>query len=200
MSLAFARQRIFDIKEYRVYQVQFADRSGQDVEGLVSAPVSFGNGAPPSLLLKLVNLTNYSPAHAEAPNDTGAVDYDSTASILADFYVLDGLKVDIIFGEDLLATVNAFVRHSSDFNAVSVESSGLATMGLVKKMGQFVCNAVGKQNSKIFDPARERDIADSKEIDRYDNERKRIETLTGDEKERDERKNERKWRYYNRRR
>lgn len=57
-----------------------------------------------------------SPEQVRAPDATGAINYGSTASILADFHVLDGLKVDIIFGEDLLATVNAFVRHSSDFN------------------------------------------------------------------------------------
>jgi hypothetical protein len=77
--------------------------------------VSFGNGAPPKLLLKLVNPTNYSPILVRVPDATGTInhpiEYESTASILADFHVLEGLKVDILFGKDL-ATVNPFVRHS----------------------------------------------------------------------------------------
>jgi hypothetical protein len=95
----------------------------QDVEGLVSVPVSFGNGAPPNLFLKLVEPTNYSPGVVKTPDAAETIDhpieYGSTASILADFHVLEGLKVDIVFGEDLLATVNAFVHHSTDFSELA---------------------------------------------------------------------------------
>ena len=55
MSLSFAKQRGFVIKEDTIHQVCFADSSLQDVEGVVSVPVSFGNGLPPSLLLKLID-------------------------------------------------------------------------------------------------------------------------------------------------
>jgi hypothetical protein len=129
------------------------------------------------------------------------IDYGSTASILADFHILAGLKVDIIFGEDLLATVNAFVRHSTDFDETAsslLESPSLATMGLVKKTGKLVCSVLGKQQtqSKMIDSERERDIADSKELDRYEKEKNDIRKLVGDEKASAERRNEQKRREY----
>jgi hypothetical protein len=208
MSLSFAKQRGFPVTKDLTYQIRFADSSVQDVEGLVSVPVSFGNGAPPSLLLKLVDLTNYSSADVREPDPTtGAIDYGFTASILAEFYVLDGLKIDIIFGEDLLAVVNAFVRHSTDFSELPgplADNPSLATMGLVKKAGKLFCSAVGKQISRTTDLElfleRERDIADSRELDRYEEEKRRIENLAGDEKAGAERRNERKRREYNERR
>jgi hypothetical protein len=83
MSLDFARQRGFSIMEDTVHQVRFADSSVQDVEGLVPVPVSPGNGAPPSLLLKPVDLANDSPEEVRKPDPTGAIDYGTTALILA---------------------------------------------------------------------------------------------------------------------
>ena len=172
MSLSFAKQRGFPITKDPAHQVRFADSSVQDVEGRVSVPVSFGNGAPPRLLLKLVDLTNYSPADVREPDPTGAIGYGFTDSILAEFYVLEGLKVEIVFGEDLLAVVNEFVRHSTGFNELPgplADNPSLATMGLVKKAGKLFCSAIGKQNSRTKDLElfleRERDIADSRELD-----------------------------------
>ena len=112
------------------------------------------------------------------------------------------MKVDIIFGEDLLATVNAFIRHSTDFDDTASslpESPSLATMGLVKKAGKLVCSALGKQTaqSKILDLEQERDIADSKELDRYEREKIAIGKLVGDEKAAAERRNELKRKEYN---
>jgi hypothetical protein len=207
MSLSFAKQRAFVVKEDPIHQVRFADSSLQDIEGVVSVPVSFGNGAPPKLLLKLVDpdLRNYSPTIVRTGNAMNEIDrpidYGSTASILADFHILAGLKVDIIFGEDLLATVNAFVRHSTDFDETAsslLESPSLATMGLVKKTGKLVCSVLGKQQtqSKMIDSERERDIADSKELDRYEKEKNDIRKLVGDEKASAERRNEQKRREY----
>jgi hypothetical protein len=57
-----------------------------------------------------------SPEQVRASNATRGINSRSTASILADFHVLNGLKVDIIFGEDLLATMDAILRYSFDFN------------------------------------------------------------------------------------
>src|ERR1035438_5695128 len=80
----------------------------------VSTDLWIGNGNPPKFLLKLINLSDYStpPPRTLNPDATGDIDYATTASILADFYILDDLRVDIIFGEDLLATIDAFVRLS----------------------------------------------------------------------------------------
>jgi hypothetical protein len=91
MSLSFAQQRSFVIKEDPVHQVLFADSSLQNVEGVVSVPVSFENGAPPELLLKLVepDPRNYSALTVRTGNVMDETDrwieYGSTASILADF-------------------------------------------------------------------------------------------------------------------
>jgi hypothetical protein len=63
-------------------------------------------------------------------------------------------------------------------------------------VGQRFYKAIGKESAQALDPARERDIADSKELDRYENEKKRIKTLVGDKKERAERMNERTRREY----
>ncbi len=112
------------------------------------------------------------------------------------------LKVDIIFGEDLLATVNAFVRHSTGFDETASslpEYPSLATMGLVKKTGKLVCSLLGKQSSqsKKIDLERERDIADSKELDRYEKEKNDMRKLVGDEKKASaERRNEQNRREY----
>lgn len=204
MSLAFAKKRGFHIEEDDVHQVRFADGSLQDVEGLVKVPVSFGNGAPPSLLLKLVSLSAATPSSSHAPvvdRTTGKVDYRGRmASILAEFHILDGLRVDVIFGEDLLATVNAFVCHSTDFQEVVSTKSlhpGLGTIGLVSKIGKKVCQILGKQQVEAKpDPARERDIADSRELDRYEREKARAQKLSADNKRRAERKNESRRREY----
>jgi len=125
-----------------------------------------------------------------------------TASILADFYVLDDLRVDIIFGEDLLATVNAFVHLSSDFNEVVTPTTlypGLATMGLVKKNGMVSTfyGALGKKTTPApKSSVKEQDDADSKELDRHRKEKKRIEGLKGSAKSTAEEMNEKKRREY----
>ena len=58
-------------------------------------------------------------------------------------------------GEDLLATVNAFCRHNTDIDEVGTPTSlypGLATMGLVKKVGRIFYEAIGKQPPQTVDP------------------------------------------------
>lgn len=146
MSYDFAIKR-FQFEPDAITQVRFADGSLQEVEGKVSVPVSFGNGAPTSLLLKLVDLKFRSEAPAQAPAPDGAISYGTTASILADFHVLKGLKVDIILGEDLLSTVNAFVRHSTDFDELRTPNSlypGLATIITVKELASQFSSCSGR--------------------------------------------------------
>jgi hypothetical protein len=72
-------------------------------------------------------------------------------------------------------------------------------MGLVKKTGKLVCSLLGKQSSqsKKIDLERERDIADSKELDRYEKEKNDMRKLVGDEKKASaERRNEQNRREY----
>lgn len=78
MSYDFAIQRL---EEDDIKQVRFADGSLQEVEGKVSEPVSFGNGAPPSLLLKLVDLTSRPATAAQSPpyGPDGAINYGTTS-------------------------------------------------------------------------------------------------------------------------
>jgi uncharacterized Zn finger protein (UPF0148 family) len=68
----------------------------------------------------------------------------------------------------------------------------------VKKTGKLVCSVLGKQQtqSKMIDSERERDIADSKELDRYEKEKNDIRKLVWDEKASAERRNEQKRREY----
>jgi hypothetical protein len=104
-------------------------------------------------------------------------------SILAEFYVLDGLNVEIILGEDLLASVSAFAAHSRQFKAIPSSNSlypGLATISLMRKSGQRICDASGRRVSFAADrnPLLEQDTADSKEWDRYEREQERIKSLT----------------------
>ncbi|KAH7400165.1 hypothetical protein BKA64DRAFT_476299 [Cadophora sp. MPI-SDFR-AT-0126] len=197
MSYAFAKSRFF-IEPDDIHQVRFADGSLSDVEGRVSVPVSFGNGEPPALLLKLVNLhaPSSSTVQAPTPDSTGRIEYGKTASILAEFYVVRNLRADIIFGEDLLATVNAFVRHSTDFDEI-VSSNGLGTIGLVERAGRSFLKALGKAPPKRIDPAWELDNADSRENDRYWEEQKRINTLSGQERVDAQRRNDEERREYN---
>lgn len=205
MSLEFARKRKFVIEEDPIHQVCFADGSVQDVEGRISVPVSFGNGAPPSLLLKQVDLSPNSGGELQTRScdADGKIDYGSTAPILVDFHILSGLNVDIIFGEDLLATVNTFVRHSTDFNDVVNPTSlypGLAAMGPVSKVARPIYEAIGKRGPQTVVPLGEQDIAGSKGLDRYKREVERIKGLGGEERRRAQRRNERKRREYNERR
>jgi hypothetical protein len=74
-------------------------------------------------------------------------------------------------------------------------------MALVKeKVGQHSYKTIKKQNTQTLDPARERDITSLKELDYYENKKKRIKTLVGDKKERTERMNEKTRREYTTRR
>lgn len=76
MSYEFAIKR-FALQPDAITHVRFADGSSQQVEGKVSVSVSFGNGAPPSLLLKLVDLNSRSetPAQTPACGADGAINY-----------------------------------------------------------------------------------------------------------------------------
>jgi hypothetical protein len=90
------------------------------------------------------------------------------SSILADFHVLKGLKVDIILGEDLLVTANAFIRHSTDFDQLRTRNSlypGLASIITVRGAGESTLNIFGKRESRVVDVDEERDHADSRFLD-----------------------------------
>ena len=190
MSYEFAIKR-FALQPDAISHVRFADGSSQEVEGKVSVPVSFGNGAPPSLLLKLVDLNSRSETSAQTPacGADGAINYGRTTSILADFHVLKGLKVDIILGEDLLATVNAFIRHSTDFDQLRTRNSlypGLATIITVRGVGRSILNIFGKRESRVVDVDEERDHADSRFLDECRKENERIKDFKGSKRRRAE--------------
>jgi len=200
MSYDFAIKR-FQLQPDAITQVRFADGSLQEVEGKISVPVSFGNGEPPSLLLKLVDLNSRSETSAQAPAPDGAINYGTKASILADFHVLKGLKVDIILGEDLLSTVNAFVRHSTDFDVLRTPNSlypGLATIITVKGMSKSVLKLLGKSESKAADVDEQRDDADSRFLDKSRKEEERIKGLAEPKRHRAERRLRRKREEYER--
>lgn len=200
MSLEFAQTRGFTIEKDDIHEVRFADGSLQDVVGRVTVPVSFKRGPPSQILLKLVD--QLSEAQHYGPDGIGKTrksDHIYNVSIAAEFYLLDGLNADIILGEDLLASANAFVFHSQNFKTVSSPNSlypALATIGLFKKAGKRLCAVAGRTVPDAKDLLRERDIADSKESDRYENEKERIEGLTGQEKEDATTRNERRRRDY----
>ena len=170
-----------------VHAVRFANGSLQDVVGRVTVPLSFGNGPPSGTLLKLVN--QFSETQDDVSDDMEVDEepghlYNTT--IAAEFYVLDGPNNNIILGEDLLASVNAFVCLSGNFKAVTSPSSpypALATIGLFKKAGKRVCAMVGRTVPETSDPLRLQDIADSKEVDRYERERERIKGLPEQEQQ-----------------
>ena len=116
-------------------------------EGRSQCLSPFGNSAPLSLLLKLVDLSSRSETPAQTPADR-AINYGRTTSILADFHVLKGLKVNITLGDDLLATVNAFIGHSTDFDQRRTWNSlypGLTTIITVKGLGKSILNIFGKR-------------------------------------------------------
>jgi hypothetical protein len=202
MSYEFAIKR-FTLQPDHITHVRFADGSSQRVEGKVSVPVSFGNGAPPSLLLKLVDLTSRAkaPTQPRSCGPDGAINYGTTASILADFYVLKGLKVDIILGEDVLATVNAFVRHSTDFDELRTPNNlypALATIITVKGVGRSILKLFGKTSPRVLNEDEMRDNADSRFLDECRKDEQRIRGLQGSEKYRAERRLQRKREEYER--
>jgi hypothetical protein len=80
----------------------------------------------------------------------------------------------MILGEDLLASVNAFVCPSGNFKAVTSPKSlypALATIGLFKKAGKRVFATIERIVQQARDPLHEQDISDSLESDRYERER-----------------------------
>lgn len=63
--------------------------------------------------------------------------------MLANFHMLKGLRVDVILAGDLLATVDAFVRHFTDFDQLKTPYSlypRLATIVNVTKIGNQSSN------------------------------------------------------------
>lgn len=184
MSTDFAMRRGFTIQPDGIHQVRFADGSVQDVRGRVSKPVSFGDGAPPSLLLRLTDVRTASNSDPSFQNrdPTGKVNYQATASILADFYVLDGLMCDIIFGQDVLATVNAFVQHSVDFEEQPANFyPAIAQIHILKKFERGILGLFGRASPKPTPAPTQKqryiqqlDDADQKELVRYEKEQRRI--------------------------
>lgn len=204
MSWDFARRRGFSIAKDRFTHVRFANGSFQSIIGKVTIPVSFGNGIPTQMLLKLVDPISgcARPSPQIMCGADGEVNYGKTASILADFYILEGLNVEIILGEDILATVNAFVRHHADFKQVALstnESRSLAPIGLMTRIERKFYEFIGQTKRRSEDTMlQQEDIADSRELDRFDEERRRIQTLAGPEKEYAEIMNNGKRREYER--
>jgi hypothetical protein len=187
MSLEFAKRRGFTMVTDDIHTVCFANGSLQDIVGRVTVPVSFSNGKPPNVLLKLVdqlsvseNRVFYNVDETRQPTNLENI------TIEAEFYVLDGLRNSIILGEDLLASVNAFVCLSGNFKPVTLPESlypALATMGLLRKAGKRAAAMIGRTAPETRDPVREQDIADSKELDRYEREQERIRGLPEQERE-----------------
>lgn len=191
MSLEFAQKRGFFIETDNIHVVRFADGSLQAVIGRVTKPLSFKQGSPSSFLVRLVGQSSevpeYQPGYEVAANSP-----IEDISIAAEFYILEGLTADIILGESILASVDAFVTHSQNFKKVESKNfyAPVATISLFKKSGRRLCRAAGRVVPEIQDPLRERNIADSKELDRYEAEKKRIESLTGTKKDIATRQNE----------
>ncbi|CZR63602.1 uncharacterized protein PAC_13499 [Phialocephala subalpina] len=184
MSTEFAIRRGFEIQPDSVHQVRFADGSIQDVRGRVSKPVSFEEGAPPSLLLRLTDVRTALNSDPSLQNrdPTGKLSYQATASILANLYILNGLLCDIIFDQDVLTTVNAFVQHSVDFKQQPANFyPAIAQIHLLKKFEREILGLFGRASPKPNRPLTQRqkytqqlEDADHKELARYEGEQRRI--------------------------
>jgi hypothetical protein len=99
--------------------------------------------------------------------------------------------------------VNAFVRHSTDFSELAGPCKtcpSIATIALVKQPEKWLWSTFRKldahtKESEQFSK-REHDLADSRELDRYERKESRIENLLEDEKARSEQRNEQTRRKY----
>jgi hypothetical protein len=204
MSLDFAVRRGFNVKDIMAEddgRIRFADSSVQDVKGLISVPVSFGSGGRPSRLLKPLVSSLASLEKRAEDNPTGAFNGVGTVSILADFYILEGLNVDVLLGEDVLSTAREFVGLLTEVTEEDETSSsachGASSMESVEGIGNNVSEEAGKRNPSDRNSVKEQDMD---EIARYEKERERIRNLLRREKRRAERKNEKMRQEYNRKR
>lgn len=99
--------------------------------------------------------------------------------------------------------MNAFVRHSTDFGELTgprTTCPSIATITLVKQPEKWLWSTSRKQDARTKESKqfskREHDLADSRELDRYERNKSRIENLLEDEKARAEQRNEQTRRKY----
>ena len=180
MSLNFATKSGFNIENITAEddgQIRFADSSVQDIQGLVSVPVFFGDVLP----------------------SAAGLWRGAGFSIVAGFYVLEGLNVDVILGEDILSTARDFVVLPGKVTRKHGPSGpildGSQTLESIDSSRYSVSKDASRHNLSRANSAKQRDM---KETERYVRDRERIQNLR--EKRRAERRNEKKRHEYNRKR
>ncbi|KAH6666046.1 hypothetical protein B0J14DRAFT_605193 [Halenospora varia] len=150
-------------------ELYLADKSSAVVLGTVDLTVSFSTPSTISTTVhKLVDATALTPSQAvEAITKRLA----HTGFICDTFYVVKDLRDDAILGESLLATLDAYNRHKTNFLISGTDKSSIAPFW-VKKKGE------GKSRPGFSLTEREQ-FRDSfnLECDRYDREKERIEDL-----------------------
>jgi len=121
-----------------------------------------------------------------------------------DFYVLEGLNVDVILGEDVISTAREFVDLSNEFtredevsSPTSYGASPMESVESVESFGDDVFEETGVQNLSGRNSVKEQEMD---EIARYEKERERIRNVLRREKRRAERRNEKKRQEHNKKR
>lgn len=206
MSLNFATKMAFDTEDITAEddgQIRFADSSVQDIQGLVSVAVSFGSELSPAQLSGFDGLASTAGLRRLGGEDH-ATELDQIGgafSIIADFYVLEGLNVDVVLGEDLLSTAGEFVVLSAEVignhGASGPVMDGSRSLESIERSRCSVSKEAWKHNLSSGKSVSQRDM---KEMARYERERERIQNLLRREKRRAERRNEKKRHEYNRKR
>jgi hypothetical protein len=203
MSLDFAARNGFDMDAITYEDngnIRFSNGSVQNVNSIVSLPVSFGSGARPSQLLKLNSSASCPSLWARRTREYsfGLPIVGCSVSILVDFLVLDGLAVDLILGQGVLATAREFGGVSLDvFDGNSTANAVSHGVGSVEAVTNSNSGDTEIQNHQGEESVKKQDLD---EIARYEKERERARKLHSREKRRAERSNEKKRREYNRKR
>jgi len=204
MSLDFATRNGFDMDAITPAEadghIRFLNGSVQSVNSVVSLPVSFGIGAPPSRLLTLVgsSLSLVPRVRRTVDYHFGLPNVGCNVSILVDFLVLEGLTVDVILGQDVHSTAREFSGISPDVfdgnGAANAVSRGVSPVEAVANSKSGDTKA---QNHQSEESVSKQDLD---EIARYEKQRERARKLQSREKRRAERSNEKKRRDYNKKR
>lgn len=190
MALDFAARRGFDIKDITAGdhgQIRFADRSVQDVKGVVSVLVSFGSGTS---LLQMLDGSKSAASQgvdrrAESVNTGGAV------SIIAYFYILEGLDANVVVGEDVLSTARQYVEVPTETSRVGeAPCDGVISIEIesAEETGDDVAGEIDEQRPLDGISARNQG---REEIARYEKEQERIRELLR-EKRRTQQRSKRK--------
>ncbi|RFU33051.1 hypothetical protein B7463_g3288, partial [Scytalidium lignicola] len=143
--------------------IEFADCSTARIEGTIQLTVSF---CPPKETNGVLKLIESSGSSANKTPARGIKALQSNINIIEPFHIIKDLSYDVILGETILTTVDAYNQHSSGFSTPEKRKEGCIAIARKKKPGE------GTQHPKTLrNPEQKFRDKFSLEYDRYQREK-----------------------------